>query len=126
MPILHVSTNLTDDQISDGFIQRAFEKVFELTGRPKFFIQIVVNANQKICFGGSFEPSAFVQLYEITEYTDEQSRKTAQSLNKFLANELKINGYSLFLIANRRILFVHDGQLIGDLLAKMQKAGNKY
>ncbi|KAI6197713.1 D-dopachrome decarboxylase-A-like [Aphelenchoides besseyi] len=127
MPILHVSTNLTDDQITNDFIQRAFEKVVELTGRPKIAVQVVVNANQKICFAGSFEPSAFVHLYEIIEYTDDQSRKTAQSLNKFLADELKINGERIFIIFNSKSpnSVVRDGQLIGDMLAKMQIAENK-
>ena len=63
MPLLKIQTNtgLSAEQ-SRALLSRGTDLIVEKMGKPREYVQVVVQPDQAIAFGGSTEPSAFVEL----------------------------------------------------------------
>jgi len=63
MPLLKIQTNtdLSDAQ-NTALLDRGTQIVVEELRKPLDYVQVIVEGNQSIAFGGSKEPSAFVEL----------------------------------------------------------------
>ncbi|KAI6239479.1 hypothetical protein M3Y99_00565600 [Aphelenchoides fujianensis] len=124
MPILHISTNLPAARIDDEFVRRASRKAAELTELPEAVIQVVVLADQKISFGGSLEPSAFVSLHHVRAYEEAEIRRLVHSLVAFLEAELQVDGERIFLTfeAHDPKAVARGRRLVADLIAEMTAA----
>ncbi|CAD5209357.1 unnamed protein product [Bursaphelenchus xylophilus] len=89
MPILKIATDLQSSQIPSDFLAKASSLVATLTGKPESYVQVVLNSNNAISFGGKVSSSAFVELGSIGGFGG-KTNEIAEALTGLISSNLKI------------------------------------
>lgn len=61
MPYLSVQTNARVDD-AEGLIRRLSRQAAAMLGKPEAYVMVYLEAGASLCFAGSSEPAAYVQL----------------------------------------------------------------
>uniref|UniRef100_A0A7E4VTN7 L-dopachrome isomerase n=1 Tax=Panagrellus redivivus TaxID=6233 RepID=A0A7E4VTN7_PANRE len=89
MPILTITTNATKSAFPKEDTVLALSKlVAKLTGKPESYVNVIINADAIISFGGSAEPAAYVELASIGGFSNANS--VAKALTDAVNQHLKV------------------------------------
>ena len=63
MPTLNVTTNATVDRVAaSDFVRAASSLVAKAVGKPEAYVMVCLRESQTMCFAGTEDPTAFVEL----------------------------------------------------------------
>ncbi|XP_078598520.1 macrophage migration inhibitory factor homolog isoform X1 [Branchiostoma floridae x Branchiostoma japonicum] len=90
MPIVHIKTNLTQDQISDDFIKDTVKMVSGQVGKAESRVVVHVDAGQRMYLGG-FDPFLLFEISDIDTLEQEADReKYTKVFFDFLSQKLPV------------------------------------
>ncbi|EXJ15453.1 phenylpyruvate tautomerase MIF-related protein [Imhoffiella purpurea] len=63
MPTLRILTNVSvQPDVRQSLLARASSAVAEMLGKPESYVMVVLEDGRDIIFGGSFDPTAYLEL----------------------------------------------------------------
>ncbi|XP_066266778.1 macrophage migration inhibitory factor homolog [Branchiostoma lanceolatum] len=102
MPIVHTTTNLTQDQISDEFIKDTAKMVAGQVNKAEWRVVVHVDAGQRIFMGGSFDPFLLFEISDIDTLEQEADReKHTKVFFDFLSQKLPVKYERIEVIFHR-------------------------
>lgn len=81
-------TNLPNDKVPGDFLQQASAFVAKQLGKPESYVTVRVHPGQMMTHGGSSDPCASVELYNITDGA--KNKKHAEAIAEFVESKLSI------------------------------------
>ncbi|KAI8513990.1 hypothetical protein Bbelb_083140 [Branchiostoma belcheri] len=91
MPVAHIKTNLSPDQISDEFIKETSKMIAELLNKEESEVTIQVDAGLKILRAGSFDPYIQFEIRCIKKFDEEKDKeKYSKAFFDFLSEKLPV------------------------------------
>ncbi|KAL1742766.1 Tautomerase/MIF superfamily [Schizophyllum fasciatum] len=104
MPILDLTTNVKPaDQ--RAFIVELTKKAADVLDRPVEYVQVNVNFNEHLCFGGTFDPSVQLNLTAVDRLGVTQNQTIGGKLKPFFEEKLGVP-------ANRCYIIYYDPGMI--------------
>jgi len=89
MPYLSVQTNVpVDDELA--LIKRLSAQTADMLGKPESYVMVHVQAGAALCFAGSSEPAAYVQLKSLG-LPEAQTAAFSEQLCRILHSELAVD-----------------------------------
>lgn len=95
MPYLSVQTNVPVDDEA-GLMQRLSTATAELLGKPESYVMVHIQAGASLCFAGSHEPAAYVQLKSLG-LPHAQSAAYSAAISSSLHSELGIDAARIYI-----------------------------
>ncbi|ORY07064.1 putative phenylpyruvate tautomerase [Basidiobolus meristosporus CBS 931.73] len=95
MPILEVKTNVPAVD-EEAFLKKASSLVAKLLNKPESYVEIVLQSNVAISFGGSTEPAAFVRLYSIGGLGLKENKAITKDLSALMEESFGINASRMY------------------------------
>ncbi|XP_013379411.1 macrophage migration inhibitory factor [Lingula anatina] len=89
MPCLVIHTNVAKPASTDAFFEEATKTVASLTGKPAAYIQVRLQTDQQMSFGGSTEPTAEVTLGNVGNIKT-STEKCSSAICELLKKQLGI------------------------------------
>lgn len=66
MPLLNIQTNAAIDAADrDALMRAASAAVADELGKPERYVMVMIDCNRAMCFAGSAEPTAYLELKSI-------------------------------------------------------------
>lgn len=88
MPLLTLSTN-TEIADPKALALDASNMVAEILGKPESYVMVKIEADQALCFAGSFEPAAHLRLKSLG-LMESETEKLSAALCGFVVDKLMI------------------------------------
>ncbi|XP_078681829.1 macrophage migration inhibitory factor homolog [Branchiostoma floridae x Branchiostoma belcheri] len=102
MPIVHIITSLTHDQITDDFIKDTVKMVSGQVNKAESRVVVHVDTGQRIYMGGSFEPVLLFEISDIDTLEQEADReKYTKAFFDFLSEKLPVKYERIEVIFHR-------------------------
>ena len=101
MPELIVRTNVAKSAIGSKITEELTQLIFELLGKPKKYICVVIIPDVWMTFGGTSEPCASCVLSSVEQFDAESNRKFAKIIMDYLGNALGVATDRMYLNFNR-------------------------
>lgn len=95
MPYLSVQTNVKVDDAA-GLMKRLSQQAAGMLGKPESYVMVHLEAGAALCFAGSSEPAAYVQLKSLG-LPDEQIAGFSTRLCSSLQGELGIDPARIYI-----------------------------
>ncbi|XP_019620356.1 PREDICTED: D-dopachrome decarboxylase-A-like [Branchiostoma belcheri] len=120
MPVAHIKTNLSPDQISDEFMKETSKMIAELLNKEELEVTIQVDAGLKILRAGSFDPYIQFEIRCIKKFDEEKDKeKYSKAFTDFLSEKLPVQ-------YDRIVVFFHrvnpeDVSVNGTLVSSLEK-----
>lgn len=90
MPCLQITTNLSKAKIPDDFLQEA-SAVFQVAiGKPMQFVQVIVEPDVLMSFGGSTDPCASITITSVGKLGVEENKAISKVIYDLLDTKLGI------------------------------------
>jgi phenylpyruvate tautomerase len=90
MPVLCITTNVTKTAFSKDHAILALSKIAaKLSGKPESYVNVIINADAIMSFGGSTEPAAHVEFSSIGGFSN--NAVVAQELTEAISKHLNIS-----------------------------------
>ena len=96
MPILTVRTNVTDNQVTDDFLQQLSAKVAQVLNKPEQYVAVNVLAGQKLLFSGTNDPAAIMELASIGLQAS-QTANISKEIMSLFEDKLRIKSDRMYL-----------------------------
>lgn len=96
MPCLTVQTNVADANFTDDLVKQLSAKVAQATGKPEQYVVVHVSAGQKLFFGGSNEPAAYMELVSIGLQTS-QTASISNQIMTFFEEKFHVNPSRIYI-----------------------------
>lgn len=97
MPLLKLQTNVKLDQDEESSLSAVLsQKVSEWTDKPEAYVQIVVECDVSMRFGGTVDATAFIELRSLGFY-GHQPAEVSHELCAILERELSISKDRIFI-----------------------------
>ncbi|KAK9761854.1 hypothetical protein K7432_012922 [Basidiobolus ranarum] len=104
MPILEVKTNV-QARDKEAFLKKASALIAKLTKKPESYVQIVLQTDVSISFGGSTEPAAFLRLTSIGALGLQENKAITSEISLLMEESFGVNSarmYTSFLDVERQ------------------------
>ena len=97
MPLLKIQTNtdISDSQ-NASLLERGTRIIVDVLEKPLGYVQVLAEGKQAIAFGGSSDPSAFVELRSLG-LPEGAPRKLSAAICALLEEELGISSKRVFI-----------------------------
>ena len=89
MPLLKIETNAPLPEDSEPLLRQASTLVAGMLGKPESYVMVGLNANPYLCFAGSSEPLAYVELKSLG-LPEDRTAEFSEALCGFLETRLQI------------------------------------
>ncbi|XP_019620355.1 PREDICTED: D-dopachrome decarboxylase-A-like [Branchiostoma belcheri] len=120
MPVAHIKTNLSSDQISDEFMKETFKMIAELLYKEEWRVAVHVDAGLRIFRGGSFDPYIQFEISAIKDFDQEKDKeKYSKAFTDFLSEKLPVKYDRIVVIFHR--LDPEDVSVNGTLVTSLEK-----
>lgn len=96
MPCLTVQTNVAEANISEDFLKQLSAKVAQATGKPEQYVVVHVSGGQKLFFGGSNEPAAYMELASIGLQAS-QTANISNQIMSFFEEKLHVKSNRIYI-----------------------------
>jgi phenylpyruvate tautomerase PptA (4-oxalocrotonate tautomerase family) len=91
MPCLQARTNLTLTADQKNAAVLALSKIVsQQTGKPEGYVLVLLEDGVTVSFGGSTEPSVFLDLRSIGCISGPQNKKSSAALTKYFVDTFKV------------------------------------
>ncbi|CAD5206505.1 unnamed protein product [Bursaphelenchus okinawaensis] len=90
MPILKITTDFPHAQIPADFLAKTSALVAKLTGKPESYVQVILQPDSLMSFGGKNAESAYLEFGSIGGFGN-KTNKMAGELTNLVNSELKIS-----------------------------------
>ncbi|XP_078681602.1 macrophage migration inhibitory factor homolog [Branchiostoma floridae x Branchiostoma belcheri] len=102
MPLAHIKTNLSSDQISDEFMKETSKMIAELLNKEEWRVSVHVDAGQRILRAGSFDPYVQFEIGAIKSFDEEKDKeKYSKAFFDFLSEKLPVKYDRIVVIFHR-------------------------
>ncbi|TKR66907.1 hypothetical protein L596_023134 [Steinernema carpocapsae] len=95
MPCCILDTNVTN--ASHEIAKIVSENVAKCLKKPETNVMVQVNPGKIMCFGGSSDPCAILQIRSIGAISKESNNAAASVLNQLLAEQLGVEANRIFI-----------------------------
>ncbi|XP_035691541.1 D-dopachrome decarboxylase-like [Branchiostoma floridae] len=120
MPLAHIKTNLSQDQISDDFMKETSQMITELLNAEEGRVVIHVDAGQRMLRAGSFDPYIQFEIADIKSFDDEADKeKYSKAFFDYLSEKLPVKYDRIVVIFHR--LEPEDVAIKGTLISTLLK-----
>uniref|UniRef100_A0AC35GU85 Macrophage migration inhibitory factor n=1 Tax=Panagrolaimus sp. PS1159 TaxID=55785 RepID=A0AC35GU85_9BILA len=90
MPVLCITTNITKTAFSKEETVLALSKIAaKLSGKPESYVNVIINTDAIMSFGGTTEPTAAVEFSSIGGFTN--NSVVAKELTDAISKHLKVS-----------------------------------
>ena len=91
MPTLNVTTNATVDRVAaSDFVRAASSLVAKVVGKPEAYVMVCLRESQTMCFAGTEDPTAFVELISLGSIGGEKNKDISRTLCDFLQEKVGV------------------------------------
>lgn len=112
MPLIRVETNIQVEERRIRETVGALSRLAaDLLGKPETYVMAVLDPGKALCFGGTHEPAAFVQLHSIG-LPEDKTPDFSREICTFLQSALDIPSERIYIDFGdiQRHLFGWDGR----------------
>lgn len=91
MPTINVSTNVPGNRVTSSDTLKALSKAGAASiGKPEQWVMCSLTTDKPMCFGGSEEPCAFVQVISIGAIGGDKNKKISAAICEVLTAHLGV------------------------------------
>lgn len=101
MPLCVFQTNVPSKDIPEGFEKELSQLLADILSKPIERISVTLQPEQRMCRGGTNEPTCLVIIWSIAVFSAENNPAYADKLYPFIAEKLGIPN-------DRIVLLFHD------------------
>jgi len=95
MPVLHIQTNLSIANKAE-LLSKASTTIASALNKPESYVMVVLTDDQTMCFAGSDDPLAYLELKSLGLPTA-QTALLSSTLCQFLHQELEIDSTRVYI-----------------------------
>ena len=97
MPLLRIETNLAvNPEVTERLLKKATELVVRELNKPIEYVQVMLKQAEALCFGGTTQPNAFVELRSLGLPAD-RIKPLSRAVADLLSQELGVPPNRLFI-----------------------------
>ncbi|MEM6884299.1 MAG: phenylpyruvate tautomerase MIF-related protein [Verrucomicrobiota bacterium] len=97
MPLVQFQTNkFLSDGGGEAAAQELSALMAELLGKPESYVQVVVEGGKTMSFGGTTEPTAFIQLSSLG-LNEEQASTCSKRLSQWMEERFSIDAKRIYI-----------------------------
>ena len=91
MPTLNIVTNVAVDRVAESdLVREASALVASSVGKPEAYVMVSFRPSVTMCFGGTEDPTAFVELVSLGSIGGEKNKVISSSICSFLQQKLSV------------------------------------
>lgn len=98
MPIIQVSTNLTNDEIADEFEKRFSVFLAEILDKPIERITVIINCGSRVCSAGDSSPYMLITIHAIDRFNEQNNPGYTDKILSFVQEETNLPGNKIHIL----------------------------
>ena len=91
MPTLNITTNASVDRVEQSDVLKSASSLCaSLLGKPESYVMCSLRSDVSMCFGGTEDPCAFVELVSLGSIGGEKNKTISQGICSFLQEKIGV------------------------------------
>jgi len=115
MPLLKITTSTDPSPANDKLLANLSQLVAERLGKPESYVMTAIEHPARMTFGGTAEPTCYVELKNIGRFTPDLTERLSAELCERLSTGLGVQKGRIYIEFSdaQGYLWGHDGDTFG-------------